>query len=124
VTDKPGNQELIPRAQRFSVQVRLRYRCLGEDCWYDGWTVNMSRTGVLFRASKPLDPDTRIEMMLSLPPILGGESSANVFCKGQIVRVQEMPAAENQVALAATIHRFKFLRGQQPGSQSPAKSPV
>ena len=83
----------------------------------------MSRTGVLFRASKPLDPNTRIEMILSLPPILTGESSANVFCKGQVVRLEEMPASESQVALAATIHRYKFLRGQQPGSQSPTKSP-
>jgi len=120
VPDEPSTRTVVPRAQRFPVHVRLRYRCLGEDSWYDGWTVNMSRTGILFRATKPLDPDTRIEMMLSLPPILTGESSANVLCKGQVVRVQEMPAAESQVALAATIHRFKFLRGQQPDSQSPA----
>ena len=110
-TDKRKFEVEMPRAPRFQVRIRLSYRTLGEEAWHEGWTENISRSGVLFRVNKPLLPRTQVEMSLRLPVAIAGESSADVLCKGQIVRVREPLTVEDHHALAATIQEYRFLRG-------------
>ena len=47
------NGKLSPfRAQRFNLQLPLKYRPIGEDDWRAGTTENISRSGMLFRAEE------------------------------------------------------------------------
>ncbi len=43
-----------PRAQRFVLELGLQYRASGQTEWHEGRTENISHTGVLFRAERPL----------------------------------------------------------------------
>ncbi len=120
ITAQQDLQGAVPRAPRFPVHMPLRYRCVGEDSWYEGWTENISRSGVLFRADKLLSPKTRVEMSLSLPASMTGGASAKVLCLGQIVRVRESTTGEVLPALAATIQDYQFLReGAGPETARP-----
>src|SRR5581483_8833518 len=46
------------RAQRFNLNLPLRYRLLGEENWRLGTTENISRSGLLFRAEEMLQPSS------------------------------------------------------------------
>jgi PAS domain S-box-containing protein len=100
------------RAQRFQLQLPLKYRPVGEASWRAGTTENISRSGLLFRAEKMVEPHVVIEINLVLPAEIAGLSAAEVVCRGEVVRaVQEADAATNP-ALAARILQYHF-RGSQ-----------
>jgi hypothetical protein len=92
------------------MDVPLRYRAVGEPDWCSGQAANISRSGVLFRAERVLPPDTPVELVLRLPLKLLGQIAADVVCSGEVVRIIESPA--QPAALAATIARFRFVRGE------------
>jgi len=89
------------RATRFAVPVPLRYRLAGTAAWSDGRIENISRSGLLFRAARPLPLDTALEMTFALPV---GPAGRDLFCRGRVVRT--VPGA-----VAATIATFRFLPG-------------
>ena len=90
-----------PRAQRFPLRLPLRFRPSGDPAWSEGTSVNISRAGVLFRADKPLEPHTVLEILMELPTEIAGELPANVICCGPVVRV-DPPLA------AATFVHYRF----------------
>jgi hypothetical protein len=97
-----------PRATRYEVSAPLVYRCVGDDSWVTGLTVNVSRTGVLFRAPRPSAvAATRIEFILLLPS-LGLPGRSRVQCQGRIVR-HDAASSVDECVLAATIDAYDFL---------------
>ena len=86
------------RAPRFPLTLPIRCRRAGDDDWIEGVTINISRSGVLFRASEPLDVDTRIDIRIVL-----GESPARtgeLRCDGHVVRIASTDAATQSMAAA------------------------
>jgi hypothetical protein len=58
-------EEHKSRAQRFPIEAPLRYRAEEESAWTEGATVNISRSGILFRAEKEIPPRTILQMEIS-----------------------------------------------------------
>ncbi len=106
--------QFTPRAPRFPIQAPLQFRVKGEGQWKEGQTVNISRSGVLFRASQLLAVRTPLEMTFELPAGLAEGPAATVTCQGEVVRTV-MPAASDQGAeTAATIQCYLMQRPAGP----------
>jgi CheY-like chemotaxis protein len=103
------------RAQRFQLQLPLKYRQLGEHDWRAGTTENISRSGMLFRAEELLSPNVQLEINLVLPPEIAGLAAAEVVCRGEIVRAMDAETPAMHPALAAKILQYHFHHGSQMG---------
>jgi hypothetical protein len=111
-------QALRPRAQRFSLQMPMSFRVLGESEWRDALTANVSRTGVLFLTESNLAPDTKLEMKLTLPASIAGQAAGEVLARGRVVRTLAGDPLRPQPAVAATIGSFKLApQGAPSGGQ-------
>lgn len=102
------------RAQRFYIQLPLRYRRLGEKEWHAGTTENISRSGMLFEADELLQPAVQLEINLVLPQEIAGLSSTEVVCRGEVVRTVEPSGETVTPALAARILQYHFQHGPLP----------
>jgi hypothetical protein len=98
------------RAPRFAIQMRLRYRPSGESKWWKGTIDNISRSGVLFRGEGYAQPNTHLEMSFVLPHEIFGVRSAEVLCRGVVVRSERPNGTEAFSALASTISHYRFIR--------------
>jgi len=90
------------RARRFPLTLPIRCRRAGDAGWLEGVTINISKSGVLFRVSEPLDVDTRVEMSIVL-----GESparAAELRCDGHIVRIE----SGDSTSMAAAFSRYNL----------------
>jgi two-component system cell cycle sensor histidine kinase/response regulator CckA len=101
------------RAQRFNLQVPLKYRLLGESVWRNGTTENISRSGMLFRVDDTVQPNAQLEITLVLPTEIAGLSTAEVICQGEVVRTVELEQPIAGLALGARILRYRFPQGSQ-----------
>jgi PilZ domain-containing protein len=93
------------RARRFPLTLPIRCRRAGEDGWIEGMTINISRSGVLFRTSASLDVDTQVEMRIVL-----GESSARageLRCDGHIVRIESGDSTTSSMAAAFSRYNLR-----------------
>jgi PAS domain S-box-containing protein len=109
-----AREKLSPfRAQRFKLQLPLKYRQLGENDWRAGTTENISRSGMLFRAEEAIPPNVQLEINLVLPAEIAGLSAAEVVCRGEIVRTVEADSSTVHPALAAKILQYHFQHGSQ-----------
>jgi PAS domain S-box-containing protein len=104
---------LIPRATRFTMQLPLQYRLSGETSWRHGTTENISRSGVLFRADQPLEPNAGVEFSVELPTGTFGMAATAILCRGEVVRTVE--AEDVSPTLAARILDYHFQRTGQIG---------
>lgn len=98
------------RARRYCIEMPFLFRRSGENEWREGKTTNISRSGVLFAASEPLEQDTAIEMRFSLPLDIWGQPAARVACSGHIVRTLPTPDINGVALLVATIARYRIVR--------------
>jgi len=98
------------RAQRFGIQMHLRYRRNRESKWRKGTTENVSRSGVLFRGEELAEPNTILDMRLLLPDEIPGVQSAEILCRGVVVRSEPPKGADAFPALASTIAQYRFIR--------------
>ncbi|MGA8618434.1 MAG: ATP-binding protein [Candidatus Sulfotelmatobacter sp.] len=103
----------LSRAQRFQLQLPLKYRRLDEEKWHDGKTRNISRSGLLFQAEDPLQPNVVLEINLVLPAEIAGLSPTEVVCRGEVVRTVAAAGEEMPPALAAKILQYRFQHGAQ-----------
>jgi PilZ domain len=87
---KPGVQ---PRPHRIGLHVPVRYHVIG-DAWYEGWTENLSRTGVLIRSAQTAPLGAEVDLVLSVPPGILNELAGEIICAGAIVRLVD--GAEGQ----------------------------
>ena len=94
------------RAQRFPLELSVRYRCIGESEWLTSTTENISRSGMLFHGVRPLDVDTQIEISIAMPHVAPASAAAEVRCRAQIVRIA--PSSGQQTVMAAAFLDFKF----------------
>jgi len=99
------------RAQRFNLQLPLRYRKLGEQGWRNGTTENISRSGMLFQAEEMLQPTVQLEINLVLPAEIAGLSPTEVVCRGEVVRAVQPGDPTLSPALAAKILQYHFQHG-------------
>ena len=106
------NGKLSPfRAQRFKLQLPLKYRPIGEEAWRAGTTENISRSGLLFRAEQLIPANVQLEINLVLPAEIAGLSAAEVVCRGEVVRTLEAESPSMNPALAAKILQYHFQHG-------------
>jgi PAS domain S-box-containing protein len=99
------------RAQRFKLQLPLKYRQVGETDWRLGTTENISRSGMLFRAQELVPMTAQLEINLVLPAEIAGLSAAEVVCRGEVVRTVEAETPSMNPALAARILQYHFQHG-------------
>lgn len=96
-----------PRAPRYAIPIAVLYRTRGDKAWLEGRTENISKSGVLVRVERPLDPQTQIEMLLDIPPDLPSPFSGTTICRGRIVRSVAPSALEDRPAFAAAILEYE-----------------
>jgi hypothetical protein len=101
------------RAQRFALELPVRYRPVGEAQWLDGKTENISHSGVLFHAEKSLGIDTPVEIKIALPVVTPAGTGSEVICRARIVRT-ETRFEESAAALAAAFSEYQLVRGPVP----------
>ena len=104
-----------PRATRYEFGAVILYRLGGEGVWHEGWTVDVSRTGVLFTTQPPaVDPNSPVEMIVVLPDF-GSGGISRIRCSGHIVRIAGT-TANGQVSIAASIDDYRFLKPTEAAS--------
>jgi PAS domain S-box-containing protein len=101
------------RAQRFKLNLPLKYRQIGQRDWRMGTTENISRSGLLFRAEELIAPNVQLEINLVLPAEIAGLASAEVMCRGEVVRTVEAETPSMSPALAAKILQYRFQHGSR-----------
>jgi hypothetical protein len=57
-----GSRTLVDRAVRHELRIPLRYRREGHHDWFQGETINMSESGILFSSNEMLEVDSRLEI--------------------------------------------------------------
>jgi hypothetical protein len=98
LTVSPEQNENSDRrhSHRFPIEREVRYRVLskrsGEDAG-DGKTVNISSSGVLFKADHVLLPGRRLELSISWPAQLNQKTALKLVARGRIVRFEDGLAA-------------------------------
>src|SRR6516165_9098946 len=105
-------QPRYDRAQRFVVQLPIRYKRIGGQRWFEGKTENISRSGMLFRAERVLKLRTAIQMSFTLPAWEKGKSPGEVLCQGRVVRTVAAVGMNGHV-FAASIQRYRIGRQAQ-----------
>lgn len=107
---------LAPRAQRFMVELPIKFRELGTEPWHEGSTLSVSASGVLFQAPNALLPETPIEVAVTLPAVLPGRPSAEIVGRGTVARSACATGAAGIAVLGASIQQFRFVRHHDNGS--------
>ena len=86
------------RAQRFKLRFPVRYRMIGMADWKNGTTINISRTGILFKADERIPEQSVFDMRVRMP------LKATMACKASIVRTEDP-------LFAARINRIHLSHG-------------
>jgi c-di-GMP-binding flagellar brake protein YcgR len=97
------------RAPRFPLNLSVRYRPLGAEEWCVGRTENISRSGVLVRTANGIDIDTSVEIRLELPTVTAGKDSAEIWCRGRVVRTVCQTDGSMQPGYAIAIEQYDFM---------------
>jgi hypothetical protein len=103
-----------PRAERYALPIAILYRSPGEHDWQPGLTENISRSGVLFRADRHLEPNTPLEIMLDLPTIVASTAAGTALRRGRVVRAVAPSLLERRSAVAATFIDFQHTPPSDP----------
>jgi hypothetical protein len=99
-----------PRARRIKLHGQeMKYRPLGATGWRRGAVVNVSQTGVLFRAADLLPDNTELELILEMPREITGQEHTQVLARGMVVRSVTPDTSDDQPAIAAGIWDYRVL---------------
>jgi hypothetical protein len=98
------------RAQRFELQIPVRYRTGSEQDWHSGTTRNISRSGMLLRGEDWAQPSARIELTLLLPRQMGVARAAEVICRGTVTRAERRGMNEGGPLMAIQISHYRLVR--------------
>ena len=98
------------RARRFALHLPVYFRQSQSTPWLEGTTENISYTGVLFRSTHPLVPETSLELRLRLAVGPKLNNASEIRCRGAVVRVEQRNAPETPVALAVSISDYRIVR--------------
>ncbi len=105
------------RADRVLLDTNVRYRTAGSARWRSGKTVNISRSGMLFRANHMLTPKAPVDVLLSLPSEITGEGKLRVMCCGYVSRVQPQHMAQTAEVATAFVD-FNLLDHTEQGRRT------
>lgn len=108
------SQHPSPRAPRFSLPIAILYRTPGDTTWLEGWTENISRSGVLFRADHNIKLDTPVELIMEIPTFIATPVAGQAICRGRIVRAVPPSPLEDRPAFAARILEYAHARPSDP----------
>ncbi len=101
------------KAPRFPMTARLLFRERGESSWRAGETINVSRSGVLFRADgEPPGRYDSLEFILTLP-VNCDALPPRARCLGHVVRIAPGTLAGGSHAVALSIDSYT-LEGRVP----------
>ncbi|MGH9396882.1 MAG: PilZ domain-containing protein [Terriglobia bacterium] len=113
ITHENHTASVAHRAPRYPIEAPIRFRGIHESGWQDGWTANVSRSGILFKCDHFVKTGTWVKMDLMLPAEILGGPGAEVECHGYIVRAEPPHGAQAEVMLAATISNYRFVREEK-----------
>ena len=104
------------RAPRFRLNLPIQYRPAGGAEWRQGTTLNISRSGVLFRTvpiTRDTPPTLTVDVPVEIKILLSGSpaGAGELTCEGRIVRL-ESPDADS-LALAAEFSDYEFERSNR-----------
>ncbi len=103
-----GQGGQTPRARRFPIRTLVRYRASGEADWKEGDSVNISSSGILFKAGESLPLQTMLDMLIIFPREVTGGEAANVECWGPVVRTEPPSDSDSRPAQAVCFRRYHF----------------
>jgi hypothetical protein len=86
----------------------LKYRKLGDGIWHKGATVDISRSGVLFRAEFLVPLKTIVEMRIEFSQDMTCGPAAEVTCRGPVVRCEPDEQSGAGLRLAASFATYRF----------------
>ena len=98
----------VPRSARFALAVPGRYRLLGRDRWQDVRIVNLSDTGILFRAHERLVTGTMFEMIIETPFQIGNLAPGRFGCLARISRTEPVGSADEGYPVGAEFVEFRL----------------
>lgn len=78
--------------------------------WHDGKTENISRSGVLIRAEDYLPEQAEVECRLTLAVESLRGQTAELSCRGHVVRTISSSDNQTSPAVAVAIEEYDFLR--------------
>ena len=112
-----------PRERRLRHRVAVLFCIPGGNQWLEGVTENISRSGLLFRSSSPLEVGSSLELIFEMPHEVTGDDDARVVCEGSLLRVEAVPPTrKNQqpsFLLACSIAQYKFEPASAPETGAP-----
>jgi hypothetical protein len=111
----------VPRARRYPVTFAIEYRRGRLHDWQIGVTRNVSASGVLFTeatADRSLAPQEAIDMRLIIPSNVDGRPATRVLCTGRVARITPPSGSDQPRTVAATIGRYRLLRGDPTSTES------
>jgi len=107
-------QPHFPRAPRFAIPISILYRTSGDGAWAEGWTENISKSGVLFRTDRPIEVDSPVELLMDIPTWISTSVTGKTICRGRIVRAEPPSPLEDRPAFAAAILEYELARPADP----------
>ncbi len=96
-------------APRMRIGVKVRYRQLGTQEWYQGVTADISHTGVKISGPTTLKENAPLEIIFEMPEQISGAQGRKVACSGRVVRIVEQSAKESAPAFAAALSDYHYL---------------
>ena len=100
-------REMLPRAPRLLIRAPITFRTSSRTPWREGWTINVSHSGVLIALTSPADVRGDVEFLITLSKgALQGPGVAllpDLHCRGHVVRHDV--GVDGAVTLAANIRR-------------------
>lgn len=97
------------RAWRFTMEVPVHYRLLGEEQWRRGETRNISSSGVLFRGEQAVNPGALVEMRLKML-VTSSEGAVEMECRAMVIRVAQELEPVGDFEVAARIVHCRWAR--------------
>jgi hypothetical protein len=100
--------------RRFRIHAPVHYRANG-GCWHHGTTEDISCSRVLLHADEALPPNTTLQVVVDLPPVVPGEPPATLVCRGRVQRtVHRADIRDMLVAVSITECLFGRVDGDGP----------
>jgi hypothetical protein len=102
-----ADRELLPRAPRLLIRAPVTLRTSSRMPWREGWTINISQSGLLVAVASPVNLSGDVELVVSLSKgALQGPGVPllpDLHCRGHIVRHE--PGDDGAWTIAANIRR-------------------
>jgi hypothetical protein len=98
----PAERRSDPRVP-LSIPVKLR----SQGTEHHAVTRDLSSSGIFLFSDSPLQPGSKIEMVVMCPPGLGLGPGGWTLCEGSVVRVEE--SGGTGIGVAATLDRIEYV---------------